>query len=99
MFDIGQKVICINATCFKDDLKWHGPPLILNKIYTVRDYVPDHFDEGDICIRLVELVRDKGYDEYGFRIQRFKSLEMKKTDISIFENILNKFNNKETISI
>jgi len=92
MFDIGQKVICINNNLDNGD-DWYGPKLVLNKIYTVRDYVPDPYNEY-ICIRLVELIRDKGCDHVGFRINRFAPINDKKTDISVFEKILDEINSR-----
>jgi len=85
-FVTGQKIVCIDDTCLKGK-NWFGPKLVKNRIYTVRDFVPNSTDE-EPCIRLVELVRKKYADFTGFRVSRFRPIIEKKTDISIFEKLL-----------
>lgn len=100
-FTVGQKVVCINATPnpagtypFMTKSDMHG--LTVGQVYTVRDVFINLV--GHICIRLNEIIRPtdstgnlwaKG-TEAGWREIRFKPLETKKTDISIFTDMLNK---------
>lgn len=99
MFYVGQKVVCVsdepknpcvlNGRILADDY-WPNFPK-KGKIYTVRGFF---CDDPDLCgIYLVELINPvrhytKGFVEGGFRAENFRPLEERKTDISIFTEML-----------
>lgn len=93
MFYVGQKVVCVDAAGSMI------PPLVEGNIYTIATI--RWLDEKEVVnpglgVTLIELptFRSKEYcAEY--RIERFRPLVEKKTDISIFKEILNKVNTHE----
>lgn len=95
-FVVGQKVVCINANrnCFRlPGYKYREDDLWVTKglIYTIREIKP-HYLTGEPNLLLVEIIRpplpaDK-FGEVGFNYQRFKPLESRKTDISMFKEML-----------
>jgi hypothetical protein len=101
-FTIGQKVVCVN-----DDVKafmisgrsYRGTTLdglTKGHIYTIKEIYENPM--GNICVSLEEIIRCcpiTGEEEIvyrGFVHSRFAPLKEKKTDISVFEQIVNKIN-------
>jgi hypothetical protein len=90
MFRIGQRVKCVKPSTGE----WHPiiPGLIsaeVGGIYTVRDVLPPRDDRGPALL-LCEIrnpIHRNGF-EYSFWAFRFVPIEEKKTDISIFTEIL-----------
>ena len=79
MFDIGQKVICVNDSFEKEILQSFVAFPIKGRVYTVRDLVPAFdYDMNVTCaILLEELINPpnpKGV-ENGFSSDRFRTLE------------------------
>lgn len=102
-FEVGQQVVCIDD----DWSKWTSYDFevipnrpIKGQKYTIRDMREVNFIDGpSIGLYFHEIqnpiaVWKSGNYENAFWFKRFKPLEEKKTDISIFTNILNKVNNK-----
>lgn len=86
-FRIGQKVVCVDASV-------HGPDsirLCKGAIYTVGDIDParDRFDEIGLIVCEIEMKRHNGWSA-SFRASRFRPVVERKTDISIFTEILRK---------
>lgn len=100
---IGQKVVCIDDTLDLIDPKFVGYVLYgdLNgltkgNIYTIRDIFNDPDFPEDLVCYLEEIKRDVDERlniEMFYCITRFKPLEEKKTDISVFIKILDNINN------
>jgi len=100
-FVVGQKVVCVDNTFHPE---WSigninrpvTKELEHGKIYTIREiFMNLTFNRP--CLRLEGIVRCTGVMsgipyEMGFDYQRFAPLKEKKTDISIFNEILNKVN-------
>ena len=101
MFHVGQKIVCVNDDAVNIavlsglcdvNFYWPNRPK-KGGIYTLRDVM---FDEV-FCIyglRLVEIVNPVrlfvgGFREGGFREDQFRPLEERKTDISVFQRMLN----------
>lgn len=90
-FRVGQKVVCVDAT---PSLGWGGANRpVKGRVYTVRAVRPNSDDDGKtLAILLREVVNPVSHrhgDEYGFRAHRFRPVVSRKTDISIFKEILN----------
>lgn len=93
MFYVGQKVVCINA----DDKVFRVPNKLYNEdqqwllkkgeVYTIRELTQHVY--GNPCMKLVE-IPDRGGRDNGYNRERFRPLVEKKTDISIFKEMLNK---------
>lgn len=92
-FHVGQKVVCIGDDwCKADDY----PAVIFpvkGSVYTVRDIDIDRYD-GEAYLRFVEIVnlayRYRYYfGETVFHHEAFRPVVTRKTDISIFTDILN----------
>jgi hypothetical protein len=84
-FHIGQKIVCVDASPPANP--WHrAHPLILNKIYIVQSL------EGPFCI---------GIDSSGRAWQnwRFRPLVERKTDITIFEQLLTPAKPKHLVDV
>ena len=91
-FYVGQKVVCFSVNpspypCHHIEVS----KLQINKIYTIREIIK--FSDR-YSLRLVEIVNEpryftNGFGEASYKIVRFKPLIEKKTDISIFTEILN----------
>ena len=88
-FHVGQKVVCVNDTPLVEGGDLSG--LKKGRIYTVREvglYSP--LAPTVPCIRIKEITnrpKIKGV-EWPYREYRFKPLEERKTDISVFERLL-----------
>lgn len=94
-FHVGQKVICINADpkAFIKETWWNDPTFCLEKdaIYTIRQIIPDHqhFNKKATAIRVYEIDRSMP-----FWAERFRPLVERKTDISVFEKLLDPANHE-----
>lgn len=95
MFDVKQKVVCINDNFINEVV--NNPFYVnfpeKNKTYTVRDVVPAHDYNGGIAantcaILLEEVVNPANYYgvENGFSSTRFVPLEELKTETMEFEH-------------
>lgn len=93
MFYVGQKVVCINDR--RGDFRQANYHYATNnfwalkkgEIYTVSELL-DHPD-GSSTMKLVE-IPDRDCKDWGYNRERFRPLVEKKTDISIFKEMLNK---------
>lgn len=97
MFEIGEKVLCVNDISTNPvNSYWHKKKLIgldAGKVYTIAAVVEDK------CF-LQEVMNDwtfkrsvgpyRTYQDRGFGNFRFRKLIKKKTDISIFHKILDR---------
>lgn len=96
-FVVGQKVVCINDTPGIFDVPGiiyaRVPSLSIKRgeIYTIREIIPQKLSTSGICIKLVE-IPDRSNFDIGYAYLRFTPLKEKQTDISIFNEILNKVN-------
>lgn len=86
MYRIGQKVICVDDDFSQYHYFGEQYPQ-KNCIYTVRN-----FSDGE-HIRLVEIINNQypyndGFMEVSFRATRFRPIVERKTDISIFTEML-----------
>lgn len=91
-FTVGQKVVCIDA---KRDRSGGGGyvELVEGNIYRVREVL---ICDNEVCVRLQEILERAHYlydrvifaDDLPFLARRFKPLEERKTDISIFQKML-----------
>jgi hypothetical protein len=91
-FHVGQKVCCVDD---EPDAgrEWSGAALKAGTVYTIRDFVSDHYPgENELCVRLVEVIRQ--YDGFGFRASRFRPVVERKTDISVLTALLEPKNHK-----
>lgn len=94
-FHVGQRVVCIDAKVrfHPDEIYiFNGMEIEEGRIYTIRDIGFDEFHPEEVVVRLVEIYREPGGDETeesGFAVDRFRPVIERKTDISIFTNILN----------
>jgi len=86
MFRVGQKVVCVDATCYEHFLR-------KDAIYTVRS-IACQFD--DIWIRLCEVLPTE--EMGGFSKRRFRPIVERKTDISIFKSMLTSAGKKERVN-
>lgn len=102
MFYIGQQVVCVDDTeqqfpwycCFNEIKPVKG------NIYTIRGFEPEPYEDFP-GLYLEEIINKPGryahpnrfygqIIEQSFHIGRFKPIQKKKTDISIFTKMLNK---------
>jgi hypothetical protein len=104
-FMVGQKVVCINdeENLFRVPGMNYLPGLhglTKGEIYTITSIYEDKYTKSGIRVTLAEIQRvnkshEKLFDKVGgagFDHRRFAPLKEKKTDISIFNEILNKVN-------
>lgn len=105
MFEIGEKVICIDDRCYANTPmkgKKH-PGIDKGKIYTIAGFA----EEGYVFLEEtindwfyndhLGIVQFKGSKDGGWLKFRFNKLIKKKTDISIFHDILDKVKQNEHI--
>lgn len=99
MFYVGQKVVCVNADDQIPDAKTTGDwesPLVKGKVYIISQVPAIHFFYPEVpCLRVEGVVR---FPDYPLAQSRFQPLEEKKTDISVFTEILNTTKIPEDIS-
>lgn len=82
MFRIGQKVVCVNAAPDKGRTFPHGKELVLSAIYTVQSTGLRGPYDFSSCIALTEI------PDWQYRVTRFRPVVDRKTDISIFTEML-----------
>lgn len=93
-FVVGQKVVCIDAKFLPGSYYGDENLPILGHIYTVREIqVAEHAPGQPVVVRLVEIVNPLKEYQFGtmecaFLAYRFRPLEKRKTDISIFLKLL-----------
>lgn len=103
MFHVGQKVVCVDDDPGPDRIEGvrDGTIYVLTGdldgltegvVYTIRDIVEYPFD-GQLMLYLCEIDRPpllgpSGLFETGFALRRFRPAIERKTDISIFTEIL-----------
>lgn len=96
-FQVGDKVVCINdeqefgkKNCPNPNVNWRDEKLnlIKGKVYTITAIgFIDLFN--DVTVKLAEIPPRSGLD-YGYHHMRFRKVQPKKTDISIFTQMLTK---------
>lgn len=97
MFYVGQKVVCIDDRPSLDYLGVTMP--VKDAIYTIH-HISDGYRDGNIGLHLAEIPDDVFFNDdpnqpIGFNPKRFRPLvEKKKTDISIFIDILKQVEEK-----
>lgn len=103
MWYVGQKVVCINDSPFPsdEDIKWGETEAIyIDEIYTLKSI---HHDlDGALVFHLFEVERDReSRDQFshlvGYGTWRFRPLLNKKTDISVFTDILKTVKDSENV--
>lgn len=93
IFRIGQKVVCVND---KNSNLYGKQELVAGAIYTVRwvgeYYHPRHGIKPSVRVAgIVRDATDQGFPEHSdvpFGAHRFRPLDERKTDISIFQRML-----------
>jgi hypothetical protein len=83
-FRVGQKVVCVNEAPDPDSFFLETDVLRNGAVYTVASIGPTHW--GNPGVALIEVPRPMGMS---FRASRFRPAVERKTDISIFTEILN----------
>jgi hypothetical protein len=97
MFHVGQKVVCVDAT---PNPGWSVGTLQKGAVYTIRwiGFYAHPLHHG-IHVRLQEIIRpcgdDSGKKDTPYRVGRFRPLDERKTDISIFTAMLDDVKSKE----
>ena len=88
-FRVGQKVCCIRTKWFEPPMKGEVFP-VLGGVYTIREIVRCA-DEGPAGLKFYELTNPRFYDgtDCDFRADNFRPIVERKTDISIFTQMLN----------
>ena len=99
-FYVGQKVVCVDDRPNAECLPWQrGEKIQHGHVYTILRL---HSHCGDFVCWLEEVrrsdtaIREWGPD-VGYRIERFRPLIERKTDISIFTEILDKANSRPRV--
>lgn len=92
MFRVGQKVVCVDASS-RQGYSWHDDAPIEGAVYTVSGNFVGA--DGTPIIHLIELRRSAEAvfwygPETGYRASRFRPIVDRKTDISVFQEILRK---------
>lgn len=93
---VGMKVVCVDAQACGGYGDEHLPQV--GSVYTIRELLSDDFS-GIPCLRLVEIVnRTREYEhaitgkvvvvEPAFTCRKFRPVQPRKTDISIFTAML-----------
>jgi hypothetical protein len=102
MFHVGQKVVCVNGSAHANYSDIAAP--VRGAVYTIREIVLS--EAGNAHFLLVEIrnpARDGflgqglgyGRGEPRFHHNRFRPIVTRKTDISIFTEILRKHSSKQ----
>ena len=90
---VGDRVVCVEET----KAHYHRP-LVVGKVYVIRSFLV-HPGTGEVGVRLVGVengVSSKYGIERGYQARRFRKVEPKKTDISIFTSMLRRVSSKVT---
>ncbi len=96
MFDINDEVVCVNDN--DPPQGDNGPFVIKGRKYTVSGfniYIDVSTGQAGQTIFVAELPAPRGVGWYAFR---FRKVEKKTTDISVFTEIINKANVPEKVS-
>lgn len=98
---VGMKVVCVETWC-REPYRGHGDEQgpVAGQVYTIRQIgLLDPTEPSTICLRTVEIVNPvHNYDEVArfeicFAAERFRPVQTRSTDISVFTALLN--TNKE----
>jgi hypothetical protein len=84
MFNIGQKVVCINV-CERPGTTWREDIPVKGTIYTIEAF--DHDEEFGLGLILLE-IKNSSLWNYSFVARRFRPVVERSTDISIFTEML-----------
>jgi hypothetical protein len=98
MFRVGQKVVCIRGTGARVPYRNQvvvGP--MRGSVYTVRAL--QESDQGEEMLLLEELINPLFVDglEFDFSADRFRPVVERKTDITVFTEILHKASRKQEV--
>jgi hypothetical protein len=94
MFEVGQKVVCVNDQPLNTAHYWDGR-LEQGKIYVVRAIGQRHpHYPGVDCVKVEGIVRRP--NDHPYAAQRFQPLPERKTSIEIFQKILRDVTEKVT---
>jgi len=76
MFNINDKVVCINATMPEADWASFSERLVKGRIYSIRDVSPEVFYDGRQCVYVVGITGGAAPDgvETGFCSSRFRKV-------------------------
>ena len=103
MFRVGMKVCCVDADP-RPGYRWvRGEKLTLNATYTIAAFLVD--DEGDEILHLAEIARSRkarrewSDENLGYAASRFRPVVERKTDISVFREILRKASKKQPLKV
>jgi hypothetical protein len=100
MFQVGQKVVCVeDGWTHKGRISDHFP--VKDRVYTVRGFFRAGPD-APLGIRLDELKNEPrqwtdSFGEAAFDVTAFRSLDERKTDISVFTELLVKAKQPEPV--
>ena len=96
MFRVGQKVVCIKG----GNITHNGFVPVTGGIYTVRGFFRGQYD-GSPRIWLEEYIHPEKIDgiEIGWNATRFRPIVERKTDISIFTEILRRESAPSSLSL
>lgn len=93
MFRVGQKVVCINAGQYNNEVAPWGETekIIEGEIYTIVHMLP--WEDGTSVVHLAEVLRDGlsrlfWGNDVGYAAARFRPLVERKSDISAFTKML-----------
>ena len=89
---VGQKIVCIKNTFFRTsrnrEHKLHG--IVVDQVYTVAAIDPVGGLAGIVCLKEIHGVKfQSNGDLLGYPIPCFRPLIDKKTDITVFTEMLN----------
>lgn len=86
---VGMKVVCVDGAS-RPGYKYIIEELPqAGRIYTIREIGPVpsfHSDRGKLAVKLAEIHRVE--DRLGWRVERFRPVKTRQTDISIFTAML-----------
>lgn len=88
-FRVGQKVVCINAPVYSLHPSRYKELPKQGVVYTVRGY---RSSKSILLFEIVSGFGDDGRGEAGFYASRFRPVIERKTDITVFTEILRKTN-------
>ena len=90
---VGDTVVCVDAGPSEPDAEWYpGEEPVVGKTYTIDAIFPDF--KGVMCITCVGLKRSPmavltfGTDRIGYGVWRFRKVQPRTTDISLFTAML-----------
>jgi hypothetical protein len=95
MFHVGQKVVCVNGA----DSPFGETTPVVGDVYTIRSVTQHSRGPGYRLHEIVNVPRTylPGHMECTFAHACFRPVIEKKTDISVFTQILDKVNKRETV--